>query len=203
MRQALATVRHRPAPLVGTFVALVMAAIVVTWSFSMGLARSTSAAPAARLAGAGVVVTAGPYVTVRSGSRARASADVVALTSYRRLPAAVAPLLRSVPGVQEAVADRSVPLALVLPGGGVAAGTTAHPLTGFGWPSARLTPFHLVAGTAPRGPGQLVLGQGVAAQAHVRVGTRVRLTGEAAPTQTVVGIAAAPAGNPAGNWSAA
>jgi hypothetical protein len=49
MRQLLATLQHRPAPLVGTFVALVAAAMVVTWAFALGNASGASKLPAQRL----------------------------------------------------------------------------------------------------------------------------------------------------------
>jgi putative ABC transport system permease protein len=92
-------------------------------------------------------------------------------------------------------------VALQLPGGRTAAGSSAAPLTGYGWQSAILTPFRLQEGSAPAGPGQIVLGAGVAAVTGLTVGGQVRLAGRAHAVFTVTGIAAAPAGNQAGDWT--
>jgi hypothetical protein len=103
--------------------------------------------------------------------------------------------------VRAAVAERSVPLAFVLPSGRVVTGTSAEPATGYGWDSAILTPFTLRSGHAPLGSNQLVVGAGLARSARLELGGQVRLAGRASPPFTVVGIAAAPRGDPAGNWA--
>jgi len=193
MRQLLATLRHRPAPLVGIFVALVAAASIVTWAFSIGNAASTSTLPTPRLAGATVVVTGNPNVTL--------SASTFPLTSYRRVPADLATTLGALPGVRTAVAERSLPLALVLRSGRVVTGTSTEPMTGYSWTSAALTPFTLRSGHAPRGPRQLVVGAGLARSTGLELGQQVRLVGRASSPLAVVGIAAAPKGDPAGDWT--
>jgi putative ABC transport system permease protein len=201
MRQLLATLRHRPAPLVGIFVALVAAASIVTWAFSIGNAASTSTLPTPRLAGATVVVTGNPTITLTTGTGYTASTSQFPLTSYRRVPADLATTLGALPGVRTAVAEQSVPLALLLRSGRVVTGTGTEPTTGYGWPSAALTPFTLRSGHAPRGPHQLVVGAGLARSTGLGLGEQVRLVGRPSSPFTVVGIAAAPTGDPAGDWT--
>jgi putative ABC transport system permease protein len=197
MRQLYATLRHRPAPLAGVLVALILTATFLTWSISLGEAASRPV-PAQRLAGTAVVVTGDQTVTVTSGSGPSAQTETVPLNSYRRLPVSVRSRLAALPGVADAVPDQSVPVALQLPDGQVMAGTPAGPLSGYGWQSAVLTPFRLRSGRAPVGPGQIVLGAGVAAAGGLRVGDHVRLAGRPRAHFTVTGIAAAPAGNASG-----
>ena len=174
MRQLYATLRHRPAPLVGVLVALTMTAMFVTWALSLGEAAGSSV-PAQRLANAAVVVTGNQTLAATSGSEPPAGAVTVPLSSYRRVPVSLLTRLTAVPGVRDAVADQSVPVALVLPDHQIMTGTSAGSLTGHGWQSAVLTPFRLQAGHAPAGPGQIVLSAGVAAAAGLRVGGQLKI----------------------------
>jgi putative ABC transport system permease protein len=201
MRQLYATLRHRPAPLAGILVALTMTAMLVTWAFSLGEAAKATNVPAQRLAGAAIVVTGNPTIAVTSGRGPSASTDTVPLSSYRRVPASLLAGLTAIPGIQDAAADQSVPVAFQLPDRQIVTGTSAGPLTGYGWQSAILTPFRLRAGHAPAGPGQIVLGAGVAAATGLSLGDQVSLAGRSRALFTVAGIAAAPAGNLAGNWA--
>jgi putative ABC transport system permease protein len=200
MRQLYATLRHRPAPLVGILVALTMTAMFITWAISLGEAAGSSL-PAQRLANAAVVVTGNPALTVASGSGPYAIDFTVPLNDYRRLPASLLTKLTTIPGVRYTVADQSAPVALQLPDRQIVTGTSIAPLTGYGWQSAILTPFRLRSGHAPAGAGQIVLGVGVAAATGLSLGDQVSLAGRPRALFTVAGIAAAPAGNPAGNWA--
>ena len=117
MRRLYATLRHRPAPLAGILVALTMTAMFVTWALSLGEGRWRWRVPAQRLANAAVVVTGETgsrrsHFGRRGVGRRRAR---VPLSSYRRVPARLLAALMAVPGVRDAVADQSVPVALVLP----------------------------------------------------------------------------------------
>ena len=200
MRQLYATLRHRPAPLVGILVALTMTAMFITWAISLGEAAGSSL-PAQRLANAAVVVTGNPTLTVASGSGPHAIDFTVPRSDYRRLPASLLTKLTTIPGVRDTVADQSVPVALELPDRQIVTGTSIAPLTGYGWQSAILTPFRLRSGHAPAGAGQIVLGVGVAAATGLSLGDQVSLAGRPRAVFTMAGIAAAPAGNPAGNWA--
>ena len=202
MRQLLATFRHRPGPFVGILVALVASASTITWAFSLTNAANSSTVPVERLAGAAVVVTGSPYATITTGSGYSVTTSRLPLTSYRQVPADLATRLSRVPGVKSAVAQQSVPVALVLPRGRVVAGTSANPMTAYGWPSATLTPFTLRGGHAPDGPRQLVIGTGLARASALRLGDRVHLAGRDLSAFEVVGIVGAPRGNPAGDQTA-
>lgn len=99
MRQLYATLRHRPAPLVGILVALSMTAMFITWAISLGEAAGSSL-PAQRLANAAVVVTGNPTLTVASGSGPHAIDFTVPRSDYRRLPASLLTKLTTIPGVR-------------------------------------------------------------------------------------------------------
>jgi putative ABC transport system permease protein len=87
----------------------------------------TLTVPAQRLAQASVVVTGNQNVSVTSGTGQNASTDVLALPTYRRLPADLATQLAAVPGVAAAVPDESVLLVLQAPDGRVLTGSAAEP----------------------------------------------------------------------------
>ena len=201
MREFLATLRRRPAPLIGTFVALAMAALLVTATTIFIGTGITLSAPAQRLAGTTLVVTGNPDVRVTSGAGDNVETDVLPLPDYRRVPLGLANGLASVDGVAAAVADVSVPVALEPASGNVATGTAAEPYQAHGWASAALTPFRLTSGHAPTAADQIVLGSGVAASTRLRIGSAVRLAGQDLPPFTVVGVAAASGANPAGDWT--
>lgn len=201
MRQLLATLRHRPAPLVGTFVALSFAALLVSITTVFLGTGLTLSVPAQRLAGTAVVVTGNADVSVTSGSGDNEETDVMPLPDYRRVRAFLARRLSSVPGVAAAIPDISFPVALVLANGTVAAGSAAEPLQAHGWASAPLTPFHLLAGRAPVSSGDMVVGTGLAASTGLRLGSAVRLVGEDLPPFLVVGVAGTAGGDPAGSWT--
>jgi putative ABC transport system permease protein len=205
MRILLATLRRRPAPLIGTLVSLTVAALLVTIVSGLVGTAITMTLPAGRLAGATVVVTGNPNMRFTYGTGQGASTDTVPLPAYRRVPAGLAARLAELPGVARAIPQVSVPVALQLPGGRVVTGGPAG-LTGYGWPSAALTPFTLDSGHAPTGPGQIVVGAGVARSAGLRTGDQVRLAGASQPPYTVVGVASSgrnPAQNSSVFWSAA
>jgi len=201
MREFLATLRRRPAPLIGTFVALAMAALLVTATTIFIGTGVTLSAPAQRLAGTTVVVTGNPDVRVTAGAGDNVETDVLPLPDYRRVPLGLASHLASVDGVAAAVPDVSVPVALEPASGNVATGSAAEPFQAHGWASAALTPFRLASGHAPVTASQIVLGSGVAASTGLRIGSAVRLAGQDLPAFTVAGVAAAGGANPAGDWT--
>ena len=181
MREFLATLRRRPAPLIGTFVALAMAALLVTATTIFIGTGITLSAPAQRLAGTTLVVTGNPDVRVTSGAGDNVETDVLPLPDYRRVPLGLANGLASVDGVAAAVPDVSFPVALEPASGNVATGTAAEPYQAHGWASAALTPFRLTSGHAPTAADQIVLGSGVAASTRLRIGSAVRLAGQDLP----------------------
>ena len=188
MKHILTSWRRRPGPFVGTLVALILAAVLMTAiACLMGTSVTWTVAPE-RLAGATVVVTGRQEVHVTSGTGANASTDTLSLPSYRRVPATLATRLTHLPGVAESVADMSFPLGLQLPNGRITSGTaTTGPFMGHGWQSAVLTPFVPRRGHAPQTATQVVVGVGLATRFHLRVGDAIRLAGEDLPAFGIVG----------------
>jgi putative ABC transport system permease protein len=126
VRQLVATLRRRPGPLAGTFVALFAGAVVVTLTASLAWAGHAIKPPVQRLAGADAVLTGNPSVKAAEGKHA----DAAALPDYRRLPVSLAASVAAVKGVTGAIPDVSIPLALQSPGRPAVIGSSADPVTG-------------------------------------------------------------------------
>ena len=185
MMSVLAASLRRPAPLIGSLVALAMSAFIIVIAASFIGTGSQATGTVDRLAGAAVVVTGSQQLTIRADS----ASETVPLPDYRRLPATLATRISALPGVEAAIPDESFPIALMLPGGQVFSGSARAPLAGHSWASAKLTPFRLAAGSPPVTAGQIVVGAQLARQAGLRVGSQVRLTGQGLPALRVTGIA--------------
>ncbi|GCB49420.1 ABC transporter permease [Streptomyces sp. NL15-2K] len=150
---ARAAVRFRPAAFVGTLVALVLAAAIVS---ACGILLETglrATVPPQRYAGAPVVAAADQRAHYGSGD----SKDSEPVPDRARLDDSLVAKAASAPGARTAVADITFP----------AAGPRG-PLTAHNWASTAFTREHLTAGRAPR-PGEVVLDHGT-------VGSRVTLT---------------------------
>jgi putative ABC transport system permease protein len=185
MRTVLLASLRRPAPLIGSLVALTMSALIIVIAAAFIGTGATATGPVDRLAGAAVVLTGQPQLTVPAAD----GPDSVPLPGYRRLPAALVGRISAVPGAGAAIPEVSFPVALSVAGGRVLTGPAGAPLTGHSWVSARLAPFRLTAGTPPSAAGQIVIGTGLARQAGLHVGSRVQLTGQGLAALRVTGIA--------------
>ncbi len=185
MKSVLLASLRRPAPLIGSLVALTMSALIIVIASAFIGTGARATGPVDQLGAAAVVVTGSQQLAVHADG----TQESVPLPAYRRVPSSLAARIASVPGVEAAIADVSFPVALSLPGGSVLTGTAAAPLAGRSWASARLTPFRLIAGTAPSAAGQIVVGTRLARQAGLRVGSQVRLTGQDRQALQVTGIA--------------
>ncbi|MFC5184193.1 ABC transporter permease [Actinomadura harenae] len=177
---ALSTLRTRRLSLAGTFVAL---ALGVAMTAAMGLALAATSDPAARhprpqrFAQADAVVR--PFRTL--------TVETATMTGHPTLDASkglppdlVARVSAAVPVVQ----DRDFPAHVV----GDGPTNVGHP-----WSVARFAGYRLLAGTAPRASGDIVVA-GDTAVAGARVGDRVGVvTGTGLRTYTVSGVTA-PAG---------
>ncbi|AZM53243.1 ABC transporter permease [Streptomyces sp. WAC 01529] len=156
---ARAAIRFKPAAFAGTFVALMMASLIVT---ACGILLETglrASAPPVRYAGAPVVAAADQAVDFVTGSGESRSETSTPLPDRARLDASLVAKAASAPGARTAVADVTFP---VRSGGKE---VTAH-----GWGSTAFTGEKLTAGRAPH-PGEVALATPGAA-----VGDRVRLT---------------------------
>jgi putative ABC transport system permease protein len=154
---ALASLRHRLAAFVATFLAVLLgSALLIACGGLFETAIRLSAEPQ-RLAGAPLLVT-GPsgfkLPDEESETVPYAERSTVDLAEVENLP-----------GVADAVPDVSFPA--VLPGDDAT-------LAGHDWASARLTPYTLRAGAAPRA-GEVVLDAATASRAGARPGDEVAL----------------------------
>lgn len=142
---ARAAVRFKPAAFVGTFVALMMAALIVS---ACGILLETgvrASVPPTRYAGAPVVAAADQSAHFVSGSGDSRSESNTPLPDRARIDNSLVAKAGSVPGARSAVADVTFP---VQSGG---KSVTAH-----GWGSTAFTGEKLTAGRAPQ-PGEVVL----------------------------------------------
>ncbi|WP_424861031.1 FtsX-like permease family protein [Streptomyces sp. MMS24-I29] len=175
---ARAAVRFRPAAFVGTFVALLLAAAIVS---ACGILLETglrASVPADRYAKAPVVVAADQRVHMTVG-RGESEVDVGALVpDTARLPESLVDRAASVPGAATAIGDVGYPVR-----------RDGAPLTAHGWGSAALTGTRLITGEAPR-TGEVVVPAGTGA----RVGDTLALDTPAGTGRfRVSGTADAPA----------
>ncbi|WP_328774291.1 ABC transporter permease [Streptomyces sp. NBC_00286] len=169
---ARAAVRFKPAAFVGTFVALAMAALIVS---ACGILLETglrASVPPVRYQDAPVVAAADQRAHRVTGHGDSREDDAVPVPDRARLDNSLVAKAGSVPGARQAVADVTFP---VQTGDGTQ-------LTAHGWGSTAFTGERLAAGRAPE-DGEVVLAKGT-------VGERVRLTTTDGPrTFRVSGIA--------------
>ncbi|MEI5103348.1 FtsX-like permease family protein [Streptomyces sp. PmtG] len=169
---ARAAVRFKPAAFVGTFVALMMASLIVS---ACGILLETglrASVPPERYADAPVVAAADQRAHFGSGD----SASTEPLPDRARLDGSLVAKAAAVPGARTAVADVTFP---------VKDGDKA--LTGHGWGATAFTGEKPTAGRAP------AAGEAVLAGTKARVGDRVTLTTAAGPREVrVSGTVAGP-----------
>ncbi|MFH9435045.1 FtsX-like permease family protein [Streptomyces rochei] len=170
-------VRFKPASFAGTFLALLMSALIVA---ACGILLETSlraSVPAQRYANAPVVAAADQYEYVVTGSGEDEEREAVPLPDTARLDTGLTARAAEVPGAAGAVADFTFP---VRPApDGAAPGTRGLPaeggaLTAHGWGSHVFTGTELTDGSAP-GAGEVVLDAATARAAKAAVGDTVLL----------------------------
>ena len=185
MMSVLQASLRRPAPLIGSLIALTMSALIIVIASAFIGTGAQATGPVDRLAGAAVVITGDQQLSVHVGGES----ESVPLPGYRRVPVTLAARIASVPGVAAAVPELSFPVALSLPDDRVVTGSAAASLAGHSWASSRLTPFRLTSGTAPSASDNIVIGARLARLSRLRIGELVRLTGQDQPPLRVTGIA--------------
>lgn len=142
---ARAAVRFKPAAFAGTFVALMMASLIVA---ACGILLETglrASVPPDRYAGAPVVAAADQAAHYVTGSGEARSEESTPLPDRARLDGSLVARAAAVPGARTAVADVTFP---------VRSGDRA--VTAHGWGSTAFTGEKLTAGRAPH-PGEVVL----------------------------------------------
>src|SRR3954451_13640373 len=164
LRLALLTARTRLGSFAGGLLAFAMSAVLVMAGGMLLHAALRTHPPVERYAASAAVI-AGDQTT-------GADHDII-LGERVRVAASLTSRLQAVPGVRAAIADVGVPALL---GRRTA---EAH-----NWSSARLTPYVLTAGRAPRAANEIVTGF------PARIGARVTLASAAQPRPvTIVGVA--------------
>ncbi|MEU4350511.1 FtsX-like permease family protein [Streptomyces sp. NPDC023838] len=174
---ARAALRFKPSAFAGTFIALFMAAMIVS---ACGILLETGArasVPAERYAGAPVIVAADQQAHYTTGSGEDRDTESVPLPDKARLDAALTARAATAPGAAAAIPDVSFPV------------RTGHtPATAHGWGSTAFTGTKLTAGTPPR-TGDVVTADGDAA-----VGDRIAVDTPSGKRQfTVSGTTREPA----------
>src|SRR5262245_64810488 len=169
------TVGHRVAGFAASFAALALAALLVTVCGGLLETGLRADVPPQRLLTAPILVTG-----VQSfGGQPLPERD--------RLPLALAAEITAVPGVGRAAVDVSFPVR-VLRGGQPAA---LQPVEAHGWSSAQLTPYRLIAGRKPSGPGEAVLSQQLAGRLNAKTGSTLNVLARGTTVALrVAGIAA-------------
>ncbi|MFF3642378.1 ABC transporter permease [Streptomyces sp. NPDC002564] len=166
---ARAAVRFKPAAFAGTFVALMMASLIVS---ACGILLETglraSVAPT-RYANAPVVAAADQTAHFVTGSGDSRSENSTPLPDRARVDASLVAAARAVPGVRTAVPDVTFPVR-----------SGDRDVTAHGWGSTAFTGEQLTAGRAPH-PGEVVLAAPGAA-----VGERTTLTTADGPREVRV-----------------
>lgn len=175
---ARAAVRFKPSSFAGTFVALLLAAAVVSGCGLLLQTGLTASLPPVRYAGAPVVAAADQQVRATVVRGPEPETESVAVPGKARLDAALVRVAAGTPGAARAIGDVAYPVR-ALPGGA--------PLTASGWGSTAFTGVRTTTGTAP-GPGEAVTGPGLA-----RTGERIALdTPAGRRTFTVSGTTTTP-----------
>ncbi|MFF1644414.1 FtsX-like permease family protein [Streptomyces sp. NPDC058240] len=156
---ARAAVRFKPSSFIGTFVALLLAAAVVSACGILTESGLRASVPADRYAKAPVVVAADQKIHLKSGSGDSTEETDVLIPDTARLPESLVAKAASAPGAATAIGDV-----------GYSVRQDGTPLTAHGWGSTALTGTRLVTGDAP-GAGEVVVPAGTKS----RVGDTVAL----------------------------
>ncbi len=163
---ARASVRFRPASFVGTFVALLFAAAVITACGTLLQTGITASVPPGRYAAAPVVVAADPAVRITVRTAEDTDTEEQPVPERARVDAALVGRIAERPGVASARPDTAFPLQGAI-----------GPLTGRGFAALGVAGPQdvLVEGRAP-GAGEIVLDADTARAAHLAPGAAVALT---------------------------
>ncbi|MFF8815081.1 ABC transporter permease [Streptomyces pactum] len=167
---ARAAIRFKPSSFVGTFVALALAAVIVSACGILLEGGIRAAMPPVRYADVPVVVAADQRAHLTTGSGDEREDVPAQVPDHERVDAALLSTVVRTPGVASAVPDVTFPVRLGEPAGRPG----AEPLAAHGWGAAAYTGVTLRSGSAPR-TGETVLSTPAATAAGVRVGDRVTL----------------------------
>ncbi|MFI0818033.1 FtsX-like permease family protein [Streptomyces sp. NPDC021098] len=164
---ARASVRFKPAAFAGTFVALMMTAMIVS---ACGILLETgvrASVPPERYASVPVVVAADQRAHHIVGHGEEREDESEPVPDRARLDAALVTTAARTPGTAATAPDTTFPLRTG------SAPKSAGALTGHGWGAAPFTGVTLTTGTPPRAAGDVVLDEAAARATGTGVGGRV------------------------------
>ncbi|MFG1921780.1 FtsX-like permease family protein [Cryptosporangium sp. NPDC048952] len=191
IRVALGTLsRHRGAYL-GTFLAACLAIALLAAGGTLLASVLTAKPPANRFDAVPVVVSGAREVSITTTTskkdKVKTKVKTERLTGAGTLPLGLARQIAGLAAVGAAVPDYAFAARVLDSEGRPLRGAQDAPVVGHGWNSARLTPYHLVDGRAPRS-GEAVVDADLAHRAGdtlsvtTRTGVRtLRVSGTAAP----------------------
>ncbi|MFD7131535.1 ABC transporter permease [Streptomyces sp. NPDC059894] len=208
LRYALKTVRARKAGFLGSFLALMCAAALITACGTLLETGLRGAIRTERYAAAPVVVSGDQNVhqsTVKhkkGKTKVKHKAKPIAERAW--LPADLGRTLTGIPGVARVIPELTFlaePLTTTATATATGTGTGTdtrtlvpaadRPSHGHAWESAALTPYRLTAGTAPLAATDVVIDRDLAERAHLAPGDRLTVQSTQAPrTYRVSGIVA-------------
>ena len=154
---AVRSVRHQPAAFAASFLTLALSAFLVTVCGGVFETGLTSDVPPQRLLTAPVVVTGAQDY------------QGTALPERNRLAPGLASEIAAVPGVARTVPDVSFPVTVLSDGQ-----ADGPPVEGHDWSAAQLTPYRLISGRAPTGPGDVVLDAHLADSLHLSINSMLQ-----------------------------
>jgi len=177
---ARAAVRAKPASFAGTFVALLMSALIVAACGTLLVTSLSASVAPERYASAPVIAAADQNEYVVTGSGEDREAEPVPLPDTARVDTGLAARAAHAPGVADAVADFTFPVR-----------TEETALIAHGWGSHAFTGAALTSGDAPEA-GEVVLSAAAADAAGFAVGDSVAiLTASGQQDFRVAGLAEA------------
>ncbi|MBB5934904.1 ABC transporter permease [Streptomyces zagrosensis] len=162
---ARAAIRFKPAAFAGTFVALMMAPLIVSGCGILLESGIRASAPPQRYADVPVVAAADQRVHVMTGSGKDGEDQDELVPDAARLDAALITKIAKAPGVAAAIPDVSYPVR-------ARTGT----VTAGGWGSTAFTGVRLATGTAPRTATEVALDPATAQAQRVKVGDQATVT---------------------------
>ncbi|MDI9835206.1 ABC transporter permease [Streptomyces sp. KAU_LT] len=128
-----------------------------------------------------VAVVADRDLTVTQKVLGEKESTTLTLPERGSVPGSLVTRIADVPGVSKAVGERWIPA--------VSPAAPDTPVTGRGWASAALAPYKLLAGSPPRGDGDIAVDSRLADAAGLRPGDRTEIvTGGRALTLKVSGV---------------
>lgn len=186
-RIALRTLRFRKGGFAATFIALFFGATMVMACGGLLETGVRTDVPTQRLAAAQLMITGNQDYHLPTDDPE--NSEKTTLTERVRLDRDLVGSVAAVPGVAAAIGDDSFPVTGLR--GGHPIGTDRQPL-GHAWDSARLAPYTITSGAAPR-PGQVVLDDALAGAYGVKPGDTIDLLVRGNTEHVVVAGIVAPA----------